>query len=103
MFSGLNSNLKMCKNPNASPFQSLMIVGKRIQFTKESFQTLCTTEFDAIGCIQEYKTHCVKGMASMVFNLLAKKFNATFNNLCKNEDAMEGRWRHGNLHENACH
>ena len=42
-------------------FQSLMIIGKQVKFTKETFQALCTTEFDAIACIQDYKTKCVKG------------------------------------------
>ncbi|KAH9399488.1 hypothetical protein TYRP_017900 [Tyrophagus putrescentiae] len=59
-------------------FQSLMIIGKNTQFNKETFQALCQTEFAAITCIQDYKTQCVKGMASMVFNLLAKKLNSTF-------------------------
>lgn len=71
-------------------FQSLMILGKNTQINKETFQALCQTEFDAISCIQDYKTKCVKGMASMVFNLLAKKFNSTFRNLCSNEPAMDG-------------
>lgn len=71
-------------------FQSLMIIGKNTQINKETFQALCKTEFDAISCIQDYKTKCVKGMASMVFNLLAKKFNSTFQNLCNNEPAMDG-------------
>ncbi len=71
-------------------FQSLMIIGKNTQFNKETFQALCQTEFAAITCIQDYKTQCVKGMASMVFNLLAKKLNSTFRNLCNNEPAMDG-------------
>lgn len=71
-------------------FQQLMFLGKQVKWNKESFQALCSSEFEAISCIQEYKQKCVKGVASMVFNLLNKKFNSTFNHLCKEEDAMEG-------------
>ena len=71
-------------------FQQLMMIGSSIQWTKESFQAVCSAEFDAISCIQEYKQKCIKGVASMVFNLLSKKFNSTFNHLCSDNDAMDG-------------
>lgn len=71
-------------------FQQLVMVGKQLDLNKESAKMICNSQFEAVSCIYEYKAKCIKGVASMVFNLMSKKFNATFNHLCSNEDAMEG-------------
>lgn len=77
-------------------FQQLVMVGKQLDLNKESAKMICNSQFEAVSCIYEYKAKCIKGVASMVFNLMSKKFNATFNHLCSNEDAMEEFIEHFN-------
>src|SRR6218665_1111811 len=73
-------------------FDTLMIGAKAIYWTKENAKSICTAKFEALDCIQNYRRKCVTGMSSMVFTMIGKKFNSTFNYLCNNDTALNGKF-----------
>ena len=73
-------------------FADLMISAEKVPWTKESAKVACDMKFESIDCIDNYRKKCITGMANMVFSMIGKKFRSTFNYVCNNQTALDGKY-----------